>query len=69
MKYADLNEKSTSDLAELKVSLTRDLFTARMKSTVGQLEDTSLLGKTKKDLARIEQILTDRSRVAAGDQA
>lgn len=62
MKYADLNEKSTGDLAELKVSLTKDLFSYRMKNTVGQLEDTSLLGKTKKDLARIEQILTERSR-------
>jgi large subunit ribosomal protein L29 len=70
MKYADLNEKSTGDLSELKSSLTKDLFSYRMKNSVGQLEDTSLLGKTKKDIARINQILTVRSRPAAqGDQA
>jgi large subunit ribosomal protein L29 len=68
MKHSDLKEKTSSDLAELKASLTKDLFSYRMKNTVGQLEDTSLLGKVKKDLARIEQILTERSR-AAGDSA
>lgn len=62
MNYADLNEKSSGDLAELKVSLSKDLFHHKMKNTVGQLEDTSILGKVKKDLARIEQILTARSR-------
>lgn len=62
MKYADLNEKSTGDLADLKVALRKDLFSYKMKNSVGQLEDSSLLGKTKKDLARIEQILTERSR-------
>jgi ribosomal protein L29 len=42
-----------------------------MKNAVGQLEDTSLLGKTRKDIARIAQILGQRSEVAAaeGDKA
>jgi large subunit ribosomal protein L29 len=69
MNYADLNEKSTGDLAELKASLTKELFGFRMKNSVGQLENTSLLGKTRKDLARIEQILTERSRAAAAEGA
>jgi large subunit ribosomal protein L29 len=69
MKYADLNEKSTGDLAELKASLKKEVFSFKMKNSVGQLEDTSLLGKTKKDLARIEQILTERSRASEGSVA
>ena len=69
MNFSDLNEKSTGDLAELKASLTKDLFSYKMKNTVGQLEDTSLLGKVKKDLARIEQILTERSRAPEGEGA
>jgi ribosomal protein L29 len=32
-----------------------------MKNFTGQLDDTSLLNKTRKDLARIEQILAQRS--------
>lgn len=69
MNYVDLSEKSSDDLAELKASLTKDLFGIKMKNSLGQLEDTSLLGKTKKDLARIEQILTERARAPQGDQA
>lgn len=69
MKYSDLNEKSSGDLAELKSSLTKDLFSYRMKNSTGQLEDSSLLSKTKKDLARIEQILTERSRAPVGEGA
>lgn len=70
MNYADLKEKSSDDLSALKVSLTKDVFSYKMKNSLGQLEDTSLLGKSKKDLARIEQILTARSRAAAeGEKA
>jgi ribosomal protein L29 len=56
-------------LAELKTSLTKELFSFRMKNTTGQLEDTSILKKTKKNLARIEQILTERSRAPEGEGA
>jgi ribosomal protein L29 len=56
-------------LAELKTSRTKELFSFRMKNTTGQLEDTSILKKTKKNLARIEQILTERSRALVGEGA
>jgi len=69
MKFSDLREKSSDDLGELKASLSKDLFSFRMKNSVGQLEDTSLMGKARKDLARIEQILTERSRATEGEQA
>lgn len=61
MKYTDLVEKSSDDLGELRTSLTKDLFSYKMKNAVGQLADTSLPGKVRKDVARIEQILTERS--------
>jgi large subunit ribosomal protein L29 len=61
MKAADLRERSTTDLVELRSMLKKDLFGYKMKNYVGQLDDTSLLGKTKKDLARIEQILGERA--------
>ncbi len=67
MKFADLVEKSTDDLGELKASLSKDLFSYRMKNSLGQLEDTSLMGKVRKDLARIEQILT--ARASQGEQS
>lgn len=60
MKAKDLRERSSEDLAQLKESLEKDLFGYRMKNFTGQLEDTSLLKKSKKDIARIELILHER---------
>jgi large subunit ribosomal protein L29 len=69
MKAKDLRDRSVEDLAKLKESLTRDLFSYKMKNSLGQLEDVSLLGKTKKDIARIELVLSERSLSAGGEQA
>ncbi|HEY0464594.1 MAG TPA: 50S ribosomal protein L29 [Polyangiaceae bacterium] len=60
MKAKDLRERSTEDLAELKTSIEKDLFSHRMKNATDQLGDTSLLGKARKDIARLEQILHER---------
>jgi len=60
MKAKDLRERSTEDLAELKASIEKDLFSHRMKNATGQLGDTSLLGKARKDISRVELILQER---------
>jgi large subunit ribosomal protein L29 len=65
MKAKDLRERTTEDLGELRVQLEKDLFSYRMKNHTGQLEDTSLLGKTRRDLARIQLILSQRTTAAA----
>lgn len=62
MKAKDLRERSTEDLQELQGMLKKDLFSYRMKNFVGQLDDTSLLNKTRKDLARIQLVLSERAR-------
>ena len=66
MKAKDLRERNTQDLGELRAQLEKDLFSYRMKNHTGQLEDTSLRGKTRRDLARIELILTERTTAAEG---
>jgi large subunit ribosomal protein L29 len=65
MKAKELRERSDKDLGELKSQLERDLFGSRMKNHTGQLDDTSLLGKTRRDLARIAQIQGERQREQA----
>ncbi|MFC1642152.1 50S ribosomal protein L29 [Myxococcota bacterium] len=65
MKAKDLRERSTDDLLELSRSLRRELFSFRMKNATGRLDDTSLLRKTRKDIARIELVLTERVRAGA----
>lgn len=66
MKSKDLRERSTEDLRELRSSLKKELFTSRMKNHLGQLDDTSSLGKTRRDIARVEQVLAERARAGAG---
>jgi large subunit ribosomal protein L29 len=66
MKSKDLRERSTEDLQTLETTLSKDLFSYRMKNHTGQLEDTSLLGKTKRDLARVKLILSERKSKAGG---
>ena len=65
MKAKDLRERSTEDLAELKGTLSKDLFSHRMKNFTGQLDDTSLIAKTRKDIARIELLLSERAAKGA----
>lgn len=65
MKAKDLRDRSTPDLVELKNTLRRDLFSYRMKNHVGQLADSSLLNKTRKEICRIEHILAERTQDSA----
>ena len=69
MKAKDLRERSTQDLAELKTSIEKDLFSHRMKNATDQLGDTSLLGKARKDIARVELILHERRAAASSKGA
>ena len=65
MKAKDLRERSTEDLAQLKASMSKDLFSHKMKNFTGQLDDTSLINKTRKDIARIELLLGERASKGA----
>ena len=72
MEAKELRERSEQDLAELQSQLKRDLFGNRMKNFTGQLSDTSLLRKARRDLARIRLILAERAAKAkaeAGSQS
>jgi large subunit ribosomal protein L29 len=64
MKTKDLRERSTEDLAQLKATLSKDLFSHKMKNFTGQLDDTSLINKTRKDIARLELLLSERAKGA-----
>ena len=69
MKAKDLRERSTEDLGELKATIEKDLFSHRMKNATDQLGDTSLLGKARKDIARVELILQERRAAASSKGA
>lgn len=66
MKASDLRERATADLVSLRDTMKKDLFSYRMKNLTNQLDDTSLLRKTQKDIARVESVLSQRTEPVAG---
>jgi large subunit ribosomal protein L29 len=60
MKAQDLRERSVEDLKELDKSLAKDLFQSRIKNFTNRLDDTSALGKNRKDIARVKTLLKQK---------
>ena len=69
MNAKDLRARATEDLLQLRASMKKDLFSHRMKNFTNQLDDTSLMGKVRKDIARIEGILRERAQAPAGGES
>ena len=61
MKGKDLQERTTEHLRELEKSLTAELFQARFKNFTNRLNDTASIRKTRRDLARVKTLLTQRA--------
>ncbi|CAG0996753.1 50S ribosomal protein L29 [Myxococcaceae bacterium] len=60
MKAKDLRELSADELAEKSNQLRTELFSARIRHSTGQLEDTAKLRTLRRDVARIETILHEK---------
>lgn len=61
MKAKELREMKNEELLNLLNDLLSKKRDLRFKMEYGQVEDLSLLNKTKKDIARIKTILTQRN--------
>jgi large subunit ribosomal protein L29 len=64
MKAKNLRDRTAEDLRELDKRLCTDLFQYRFKNHTGRLDDTSLVRKTRRDVARVRTVLAERERVA-----
>ena len=61
MKASELKEKTTEELREELVSLTKEQFGYRMQQSTGQLAQTHLLKQVKKDIARVKTVLAQKA--------
>lgn len=61
MKAAEINEKTDAELKELGTTLRDELFRLRMQHYTGQLDRPSRLREVRRDIARVETILSQRS--------
>jgi large subunit ribosomal protein L29 len=62
MKAQEIREMSEQELDNKKGDLEDQLFKLRFQESLGQLEDVKKIKNIKKDLARINTILTEKKR-------
>lgn len=61
MSPKELRELSDQELEQRLQKARRELVTLRLRKGVGQLSDTSVLQKTRREIARILTVLRERS--------
>jgi large subunit ribosomal protein L29 len=59
LKAQELRTLDKSGLKEKIISLGQELFNLRFQKTTGQMTNTALIGKTKRDLARAKTLLRE----------
>lgn len=60
MSAKDLRILSESELEQKGRDLRGELFNARIRHSTGQLENTAQLGQLRKEVARVETLLTQK---------
>ena len=65
MKIKELRELSVDELNARRRELRQEMLNLRMQQQSGQLENPSRIKVLRREVARIETILTDRTHAAA----
>jgi large subunit ribosomal protein L29 len=65
MKIKEIRELSSQELSARKHELNEESFHLRLQQQSGQLEKPSQLTAIRRELARIETMLTQKSKTAA----
>lgn len=60
MKASELRSKSVDELKQELQSLLKAQFSLRMQKATQQLANTSQIGKTRRDIARVRTLLMEK---------
>ena len=64
-KYVeDLKAKSAAELAQDLVAAKKELFNLRFQNATNQLDNTSRIKEVRKNIARIQTVITEKAKVA-----
>ncbi|MBR3394148.1 MAG: 50S ribosomal protein L29 [Firmicutes bacterium] len=64
-KYLDnLNAKSVAELNQELISAKKELFNLRFQNATNQLENTGRIKEVRRNIARIQTVLTAKSKAA-----
>ncbi len=64
MKAKDIRELSTEEIQIRIAEKKEELFKLRFQNALGQLENTTSLSTVRRDIARLNTILTEKGRQA-----
>jgi large subunit ribosomal protein L29 len=64
MKATELKELSVEELARKAAEMRENLFNLKIRHKAGTLTSSADLGKTKRDLARVLTVLTQKQTAA-----
>jgi len=62
LQVKDIRGNDPAELERTRRKLEEDLFKHRMKKTTNQLENVMLIRNTRRDIARVNTVLADRTR-------
>ncbi|MCS6858544.1 MAG: 50S ribosomal protein L29 [Sandaracinaceae bacterium] len=65
MKAAELREKAIEELFELERSVRKELWEARLRNALHELDDTSQIRRLRRTIARIKTIIAEKKRNSA----
>ena len=60
----DLKTKSAAELQEELVAAKKELFNLRFQNATNQLDNTSRIKEVRKNIARIQTVITEKANVA-----
>ena len=60
----DLKAKSVAELNEELVAAKKELFNLRFQNATNQLDNTSRIKEVRKNIARIQTVITEKSKLA-----
>ena len=60
----DLKAKSAAELNEELVAAKKELFNLRFQNATNQLENTSRIKEVRKNIARIQTVITEKAQQA-----
>ena len=64
-KYVeDLKAKSAAELAQDLVAAKKELFNLRFQNATNQLDNTSRIKEVRKNIARIQTVITEQANAA-----
>jgi large subunit ribosomal protein L29 len=64
-KYVEsLQAKSAAELNEELVAAKKELFNLRFQNATNQLDNTSRIKEVRKNIARIQTVITEKSKLA-----